>query len=125
MYEGVYEMLNCEIEKIEKKGELTSSTLDNLDKLVDIVKDLQTIEAMADYDNGNEGYSRTGRYYDDNDMSYRRGGRYYMGRNSMRGYSRDDGKKDMIEHLEKAMHMANSESEKEEIRHMIEKMENR
>ena len=130
MYEGVYEMLNCEIEKIEKKGELNSASLDNLDKLVDIVKDLQTIEAMADYDN-TEGFSKTGRYYyDDNDMSYRRGGNYsrgyYTGRNSMRGgYSRDDGKKDMIEHLEKAMHMANSESEKEEIRHMIEKMENR
>ena len=128
MYEGVYEMLNCEIDKIEKKGELNSASLDNLDKLVDIVKDLQTIEAMADYDS-TEGFSKSGRYYDD-DMSYRRGGNYsrgyYAGRNSMRGgYSRDDGKKDMIEHLEKAMRMASSESEKEEIRHMIEKMENR
>ena len=132
MYDGIYDMLNCEIEKIEKKGELNAASLDNLDKLVDIIKDLQTIEAMAEYEKDGDGYSERRGYLYGDDMSYRRGymdgnrgSRYYMGRSMNTGHNRDDGKKAMMEHLEKAMHNAETVAETEEIRRMIEKMEAR
>ena len=115
MYERVYDMLNCEIEKIENKGELNSASLENLGKLVDIIKDLQTIEAMGEYQD--DGYSNgpMRRYYNDGMSS----GKYYRGR----GYSYDDGGRgEMIRHLEAAMHQAKSESERNEIRQMIDRM---
>ena len=131
MYNRIYDMLNCEIEKIENKGELNQASLDNLDKMVDIIKDLQTIEAMSfaeernyGYSNNNGmdmGYSNRGRY-NDGGNSY---GRYYRGRPSNYGYSYGNDHNGMIEHLQKAMDQANSEDERNEIRQMIDRISNR
>ena len=125
MYNRIYDMLNCEIEKIENKGELNQSSLDNLDKLVDIIKDLQTIEAMSFAEERNYGYSNN------SGMDYSRGrmmyddSRYYRGRPSNYGYSYGNDRNGMIEHLQKAIDQANSEEERNEIRQMIDRMQNR
>lgn len=125
MYNRIFDMLNCEIEKIENKGELNQASLDNLDKLVDIIKDLQTIEAMNFAEERNYGYSngmdsnRGRMMYNDGGASY---GRYYRGRN---GYSYDNNRNGMIEHLQRAMDQATSEDERNEIRQMIDRINNR
>ena len=130
MYDRLYDMINCEIDKIENKGELNVASLDNLDKLVDIIKDLQTIDAMSyaeerDYGFSNGGYSNRNRMMYNNDGGYSNG-RYYRGRNMNYGYSYGDGGRgEMINHLEQAMAQASSEEERNEIRQMIDKMNRR
>jgi hypothetical protein len=48
-----------DIEESSREEKLTPATLEMLDKAVDIIKDIKTIEAMEEY--GDEGYSE-GRY---------------------------------------------------------------
>lgn len=67
-------------------------------------------------------YSRE-RGYSDEGGSYR-GGSSYEGRGGERGYSRGGAKEHMIRKLEMMMEDANSEKEREAIRHCIEKIEN-
>lgn len=73
------DLIDKEIEKIADKG-LSTSNLETAYKLIDMYKDLKTVEGMEDY--ADDEYSRAG--YDDNN-SY---GRHYV-----RGhYSREDGR---------------------------------
>lgn len=105
VFYGIREMVNCELMKMTQKGELDKAMLENLDKLVDILKDLDEIE--------NGGYSQ--RYYD-NRNSYRympSGGRY-----SRHG---NDG---VTEHLYKAMDQAQSEAERQAIQMALDKIMN-
>ena len=98
--EEIKEMLCDELERIAKKGELSSSTLDTIDKLTHSVKSITTILAM-------EGY----------DSSYRRSpstGRYMKSR-----YSRDDG---MREKLEALMQDAPDDHTRQELQRLIDKM---
>lgn len=57
--------LEKQIEEINKKNDITPTELERLDKAVDIIKDIETICAMKEYDDQQwrqeEGYS--GRYY--------------------------------------------------------------
>lgn len=71
---GIKDLLCEELDKINKKHDVTPSDLEMAYKAVDIIKDISTIEAMEEY--GDE-YS-----YDD-DMSYARN-RDSMGRYSSR-----------------------------------------
>lgn len=109
VFHGIREMVNCELMKMTQKGELDKSMLESLDKLVDILKDLEEIE------NGESGYSQRRMYnydYDyDNRNSYRNGGRY-----SRHGSS--------VDHLYKAMDQAQSESERQAIQMAIDKIMN-
>lgn len=61
-----------DIEESLHEDKLTPATLEMLDKAVDIIKDIETIEAMREY--GNDGYSegsyRRGRYSRGYDDSY-------------------------------------------------------
>lgn len=128
---------------------LDKETLCLAGELVDVLKDITTIEAMEEagysemsYDDGMS-YARRGRDGDgDGRYSERRyysrrsyGGNPYHGRsygdNSYngsygyeRGYSRNDSKHQMIEHLENAMSAASSEQDRESIRRMIVQVEN-
>lgn len=52
----IQDMLNDELKKISKKDEITSMDLENIYKMVDIVKDVTTVEAMKKAEQ--EGYSR-------------------------------------------------------------------
>ena len=80
-----------EIDKIADKG-LTTGNLDTAFKLIDMYKDLKTVEGMEEYDDGNS--------YDDGDYSERR----YM--DSKRMYRNDHSmasKQSMLADLEDFM----------------------
>lgn len=146
----IQDMLEDELKKISKKDEISSTDLDNIYKMVDIVKDVTTVEAM--HKAGQEGYSRDyardysrgysedyadaygsyarrgrdgdgdGRYSEDS--SYRRGrdamGRY-TSRDSYDGYSRHS-KEEMVDHLKEMMRNARSDEERETYRKTIEQL---
>ena len=107
-----------EIDRIVQRGDLSSSTLQQAGMLVDIVKDVYTIEAMCDDDNEYSEYGGTysrdsrGRYsrdgYSRRSMSNTGvpGGVYSRGR-----YSRDGDKDDMIRRMERMMEQSNDPNE--------------
>lgn len=74
-------MLERELEKITKKGELSAGSLDVVDKITHSIKSIDTIMAMEDagYSNARRRDSM-GRYADGNSYEYSRRG----------GYSRDN-----------------------------------
>lgn len=126
----ISDMVDKGLDEIAQKGSLDKETVCLAGQLVDIRKDLSTIEAMDEYGySEDDGYSMArrrdsrGRYSRDNG-SYR--GSYDDGsyRGSYRGYSRDEGKQQMIEHLNRAMQSASNEHERENIRRMIMQVEN-
>ena len=56
VYDRIKDMLCDELEEIAKKNELTSSSLEVIDKSIDIIKDITTIHAMEEeYGSSNEG----------------------------------------------------------------------
>jgi hypothetical protein len=103
------EMLCKQIDKINKKGDITPDELQRMDKAVDIIKDISVICAMEEYgkDPEEEMYSSMG-YYGRNSRTaqpmtrmpmYSSQGRDSMGRySSTMGYSRDDGAKQTMRH---------------------------
>ena len=88
-----------ELEEINKKQDLGPSEVEMMYKVVDIIKDIETIHAMKD-----AGYSYASSY--DDGMSYRRDsrGRYSRDSYTMRGnssrYSRADEKEHMMSQIE-------------------------
>lgn len=143
----IQDMLEDELKTMSKKEEISSMDLDNIYKMVDIVKDITTVDAMKKAEQ--EGYSRDyardysrgysedyanayGSYrtsYDgrrgrdgDGDGRYSEDGSYRRGRGSYDdGYSRH-GKEDMIGRLEEMMRNARNEEERESYRRAIEQM---
>lgn len=101
--EKIRDMLMEELDKCSQKKELTSNSLENIDKLAHAVKSIDTIMAMEEagysndgsYENRGRGSNARrdsmGRYSDSSERSY--GGSYrnsYRRGGSNRGYSRDD-----------------------------------
>jgi hypothetical protein len=119
-----------EIEQIIKKPQLTTEDVKLVYQMIDVIKDITTIEAMKKAET--EGWSGD---YDDNSyrMSYARGrdsmGRY-TSRDTMtpyRGGSYDDGysrhsKEEMINNLRTMMDNARTPEERESYRATIEQM---
>ena len=109
MYEDLKEMLCRELEEITRKGEMTTGTLDVVDKLTHAIKSIDTIVAMgkSGYSRGNDAMSGRGRSYDSygDGMSGARGRGRYANRDSMgryagyENYSYDDAKADMMSEL--------------------------
>ena len=116
--EELREMLCEELEKITKKGELSTGSLDVVDKLTHSIKSIDTIMAMEDAGYSNEsGYSYArgrgrnarrdsmGRYSRESmdnyggsyENSYARGGN--RGGSYERGYSREDAKEELAMEL--------------------------
>lgn len=123
----IQDMLEDELKKISKKDDITSSDLDNVYKIVDIVKDISTIEAMKNADQN--GYSRDysmdyGNSYTRDGYSERRG-RDSMGRYTSRDseYSRHGNKDRMIEDLKVMMQNARTEDERNSYRKAVEQLE--
>lgn len=146
----IQDMLEDELKKISKKDEISSTDLDNIYKMVDIVKDVTTVEAMhkaeqegysrdyardysrgysEDYADAYGSYARRGRDGDGDgryseDSSYRRGrdamGRY-TSRDSYDGYSRHS-KEEIVDHLKEMMRNARSDEERETYRKTIEQL---
>lgn len=84
------QLLEEELEKIVRKGDITPTELERLDKAVDIIKDIETICAMKEYnyqeEEEEEGYSGRYPYY----TRGGRGGSYNSYRRGDRGNSRMD-----------------------------------
>lgn len=144
-FDNIKDMVYCEIDEISHQGKLDLNTVKVLGELVDILKDIGSVEMFEEgvqisedgYSNGmpsmrNNGYDggysqkRFPIYYD-NGNSYRgNGGRGYSrrGRGMMgNGYSRDDAKEHMIQKLENLMNEAQDEKDRESIHRLIEQME--
>lgn len=122
VYDNLKEMVEEEISTIVKKGELDEKCLNHLDKLVDIVKDLDTISAMHEY--GEDGYSNMYPMYYDDGSSYARK-RDSMGRYSREnrgGYYRDGYSGDMREKLERMLDDAQTPQERDAIRTALGRM---
>lgn len=129
LYDQTQEMLVCELEKITKKNELTPSALEFLDKIVDIIKDLDEIsmneeERMSDTKGG---YSQRSmpRYYYGRASSYRDDS-YHRNETGMRdgsGYSRGSSRSQMLDHLYMAMDTAINEDERKRVQRMIDELE--
>ena len=131
------EMLCKELEEYGSKGELTSGTLEVVDKLAHAVKNLdKIIEAYEDEEYSQRGgsynmggsyrYSRDGGNrgggYSRTDGSYARGRGSNARRDSMGRYSRT-GNEDMIMQLEDLMQDAPNEQIKQQIRQLVQQME--
>ena len=97
------EIVLSELSGIIDKGGFNTDTLGHVYKLIDIYKDIQTIEAMEEY--GETEYSEKG--YKERP--------YYAGGNSRK-------REEMVKHLHKALEMADTEAERESIRMMINKL---
>lgn len=110
-YEKIKEMLCEELDNIAKKGELTAGSLDTVDKLTHAIKSLETIMAMNEY--SEDGYSNRG--------SYARYGN--VRRDRMGRYSRDEATDEIINRLHDIMNDTPNEQAKQEIRKLINKME--
>jgi hypothetical protein len=113
-----------ELKTICRKDEMTSVDLENTYKIIDILKDITTIDAMhkADHD----GYSGNNMDYSrgwDVDYSYARGrdarGRYTSRDNGYSGHNNND---DVIDRLTGMMRSARTEEERENYRKMIEQL---
>ena len=114
-YDGIRKLVDCELEKISKMNELNTAALDNVGKLVDILKDLDEIEN----DKMDDGYSQ--RYNPTTGNSYMRGGRSY-GRSY--GYNRSYNSRggSLRDHLEQALDEAKTDRERETIMRMMDEM---
>ena len=141
-------IMEDELKQYERKEQLTKEDICIIGEMVDIVKDIETINAMKeasangwsrdygmDYSRGYDDdysnayrYSYDGRGRDNRDSRYSETGSYARGRDSMGRYtSRDEGysrhsKDEMIKHLEQLMMNARTPEERENYRATIEQM---
>ena len=109
----IKEALWKELEKSEtaRSGELKGGELEAIHRLTDTIKNIDKICMLEE-----EGYS------EDGDGGMDRGG--YSSRRDNRGrYSRDDGRSEMMEHLEMAMETAN-EQDRDNIKRWMRQLEN-
>ena len=133
VYYDIKDMLEKELEQIADKRELTSNNLEIMDKVVDIIKDIETICAMRDASEDYSGSYMPRYFYDDGNMSnnsYARGRGRYARRDSMgryssedgysgydrRNYSREDSRDHMISELDRMEREATDETQKNMIR---------
>ena len=123
------DLLCKQIDKINKKGDITPDELQRMDKAVDIIKDITVICAMEEYgkDPEEEMYSSMG-YYGRNSRNmpaWSSQGRDSMGRySSSMGYSRDDSAKQTMRHdLELKLAGARNEEERQMYMRMMDALE--
>lgn len=126
------EMLCEELEEFARKQELGAGDLEVLHKLTDTIKNIDKIclleeEGGYSQDDGGDSYGQ-GNSYANRGQHYVRGhysrageGGGYSRRS--RGYSRNDGRSEMMEHLEAALDSANDE-DREDIKRFLKKLKN-
>lgn len=128
----IYEIkdrMEDELKELCKKETWTGNDVALIGEMIDVVKDIETVEAMKNYESEDlmRGYSRG--YDEDYSMTrasydrYREPNSYARGRDYMGRYtSRDDGKQEMFDHLNKMMMNARTPEERESYRSTIEHM---
>ena len=151
-FDAIKDMVYCEIDDISHSGKLDMNSVKVLGELVDILKDIGSVEMFEEgVDIQNEDYSFANRYPRENGYSQKRMPIYYEGRNGYdgrnsydggngydysnrsynRGYSRrnrnysyDDSKTHMIDKLSQLMMEATDQRDKDNIQRLIEQMNN-
>lgn len=129
----IYDKMYCELEEIAKKEKLDSKDVELVDKFVDIIKDINEIGSADDMG----GYSQMNGGSYNNGMSYARGrsgrtmpmynrsygrGSYANGRSMNAGYSRDESKEMMLDHLQNVMDMAVDERDRKAVERLMDQM---
>lgn len=131
-FDNIKDLVYCEIDEISRLNKLDVNTVQILGELVDILKDIGSVEMFEEgievqddeYSLGGYSQRRMPIYYNDNGNSYR-SNRNYGGysRRGRTGYSRDDGKQHMIHKLEELMKEAQTTEDKDAISRLIDQME--
>lgn len=123
------EKLWSELEELADKREMGAGDLEVVHKITDTIKNIDKIcmleedgysEAVDGGDFGRVSYANRGKHYVRG--HYSRDG-YPMRRDSRGRYSRDDGRSEMMEHLEMALDSA-SDQDRETIKRFIRQLEN-
>ena len=116
-----------ELEEIARKPDIGLGDLELIHKLTDTIKNIGKIEMLEEEggysqeDGRDDGYGR-GMSYARGRGGYNRGGRNIR-RDSRGRYSRDDGRSEMMEHLEMAMDTA-TDQDREIIKRFMRQLEN-
>lgn len=132
------EKLMDELEEISRKPEMGAGDLELAHKLTDTIKNIDKICALEEdggYSSAVDGmeygrgasYANRGKHYVRGHYSRADGpdgvGDYSSRRDRRGRYSRDDGRSEMMEHLEMALDSAN-EQDREDIKRFMRKLEN-
>ena len=116
-----------ELENLARKPDMGPGDLELIHKLTDTIKNIGKIEMLEEEggysqeDGRDDGYGR-GMSYARGRSGYHRGGRNTR-RDSRGRYSRDDGRSEMMEHLEMALDSA-SDQDRETIKRFMRQLEN-
>lgn len=123
--ERLRDMLCEELEHITEQGEITTNSLEIIDKLTHSIKSIDTIMAMEEAEYSNDYRPRYDRSYDDG-MGYSRRGSYARGRNARRDsrgrYSRTESKERMADKLEDMMDEATDPAVKQALQKALMQM---
>ena len=109
--EELKELLNDELDKIAREGELTAGSLDTIDKLTHSIKSIDTIMAMHGGSYENRSYARD------------RGSRSYQNRDSRGRYSRYSMDDDVEYRIREIMREIDDTSVKTALQKAIDKLE--
>ena len=111
--ESLKKILCKELDKIERKGDLSSGDLETIHKLTDTIKNLGKIEMLEDGGYSGGTWTARGDYpskYAMDDEIYDRGNSYARRRDSMGRYSRTgyaEAEDMVIDHIKKMMQTGN------------------
>lgn len=128
------EKLWAELDELAEKREMGAGDLEVVHKLTDTIKNIDKIceleksgysEAVDGMDDGRgSSYVNRGKHYVRGHYSRDGGMDGYSSRRNRRGrYSRDDGRSEMMEHLEMALDSANDQ-DRETIKRFMRQLEN-
>lgn len=118
------DMLCKQIDKFNKKGDISPDELKRSGEVYDIIKDYEVICAMEDYgkDPEEEMYSSMGYYGRNSRTPYTE--HMPMGRYSSRGYSRDEANYKLRSDMEMKLANATDEREREAIMKCLRALDN-
>lgn len=124
MFDELKEMLEKELKSIVKQDAITPQNLEGAGKAIDILKDIETIEAMrgSQYSNSYNSYEYDGSYGWHDGMSHAQM-RDSRGRYSSRRYSRHDETEHMINKLESMYATAEDPAVRQAIDQCISRLE--
>ena len=131
-FDEIKDMVYGEIDNIARQGSLNNEALCVLGELVDILKDIGTVEMFEEGIQVPENeYSLASGYRngsihrnDDSGYSYRGGRNYYSDypRRGRGSYSRDDAHEHMISQLHNIMNDAENEDDRQAVKRLIDQM---
>ena len=121
-----YDRAACELEDILQHQKLDKQDVDMFGAFVDIIKDVYMTDSYKD---SLEGYSQMNgsSYRNRPNMTpmYGRGSSYMRGRSMNNGYSRNDNKEMMLDHLADIADMATDEKDRRAVEKLISQMSER